>query len=117
MSDRETAAAASTFSPEPEFGLGTTVHLLPFQCSIRVRKLVVLFSKKPNAHALFFEMATTPLSVSVSVAPVAGFGLGTTRHEHARCPSLGEAATGEVDMAASGTASAPMTAEGTSAFT
>ncbi len=37
-------AAASVFSPVPEFGLGTTDHVEPFQCSIRVRKLVVVFS-------------------------------------------------------------------------
>src|SRR5215813_8969340 len=70
-------AARRVFSPDPEFGLGTTDHLTPSQCSTRVRKLVVVFSKKPNAQAFFAVMATTAASALVVWKPAAGFGLGT----------------------------------------
>ena len=62
---------------EPEFGLCTTDHLVPFQCSIRVRSALPPNSN-PAAHASLLEWAATAFS-SLLEAPT--LGLCTERHE------------------------------------
>src|SRR6266849_3769835 len=60
----------------PTFGLGTTLQLVPSQCSVRVCCIcgVLPIPCVPTAQMSFVEMAVTPLSMLSSV-PI--FGLGT----------------------------------------
>src|SRR5579864_9621524 len=70
----------SSFCWESGLGLETIVHLLPFQCSIRVKRGRLLgFSKKPTAHTLVEERANTPSSSTLANC-AGGFGLGTMLH-------------------------------------
>src|SRR5438132_1876013 len=62
---------------EPEFGLGTTDHLVPFQCSIRVRSALPPNSN-PAAHTSLLELAATAFS---SLLEVPTLGLRTECHE------------------------------------
>src|SRR5436305_4779822 len=62
----ETAATPRRASLELTLGLDTTLHALPFQCSVSVCWLV-----SPTAQTSLAEMLATPLS-----SP--GLGLGTT---------------------------------------
>src|SRR5437868_1326289 len=69
------ATAYRTLSEVPVgFGLATTPHCEPFQCSIRVCLEEALL-KLPTAQASFVEMAVTPLR-TLPVDPM-GFGLLT----------------------------------------
>src|SRR5260221_12419263 len=63
------------FANAPGEGLGTRVHLRPFQCRIRVWPLVAP-AEKPTAHALAGEVAPTPKSTF----PVPGLGLASRVH-------------------------------------
>src|SRR5450759_5272778 len=58
--------------PPPGLGLGTRVHAVPFQCTIRVLEPPV----SPTAHALRADVAATPMSC----APPPRLGLGTRVH-------------------------------------
>src|SRR5947199_8492102 len=57
--------------PEPEdgFGLGTMLHLVPFQCSVKVPP-----GPTPTAQTSLAETAATPSS---RLSPVPTFGLET----------------------------------------
>ncbi len=60
----------------PAFGLGTTLQLIPFQCSMRVwGRLLLLTKEYPTAQTFFAEMATT-LSRTSLYPP--GLGLAIT---------------------------------------
>src|SRR4051794_37190285 len=57
--------------------LGTTVHALPFQCSVSAPrpKLFVAQQDEPTAHASVAELACTLVRV---LSPTGALGLGTT---------------------------------------
>src|SRR5690348_3577353 len=74
----EVAATASRSLVEPGAGLGTRVHLVPFQYRIRVL-WVVPVAERPTAQALLAEVATTPVRELAVVAPP-WLGLGTCAH-------------------------------------
>src|SRR6266567_4020958 len=61
---------------DPGLGLGTTLHCVPFQCSINVEPTELLILN-PAAQTLLVEMATTPKR-KLACVPV--FGLGTMVH-------------------------------------
>ena len=61
---------------DPSFGLGSTFHACPFQCSINV-SAEVPFLRSPTAHASRGELAAIPKSW-LSVLP--GLGLVMTLH-------------------------------------
>jgi len=63
---------------EPTFRLGCTAHVVPFQCSIKVRATPPFVSWKPTAHAFVDEVAATAMSWSCTV-PM--FGLDPIVHE------------------------------------
>src|SRR5262249_41345593 len=72
------AAAARLLKPVLALGLGTTLQLVPSQCSISVCvALLALGWKPPTAHTSVPETAVTPFS---SLFCVPGLGLGTTLH-------------------------------------
>jgi len=53
------ATPLRTFLVEEGFGLATSLHAVPFQCSIRVWFALPL-KEKPAAQALLAEVAATP---------------------------------------------------------
>src|SRR6266853_463228 len=62
----------------PTLGLGTTVQLVPSQCSVRVfcgRSPFSASTKNPTAQASFGAIAVTPKRF---ICPLPGLGLGTT---------------------------------------
>src|SRR5689334_14475438 len=71
----ETAATPDSTLPRvpPGLGLGTCVHLVPFQCSIKVRLPPALDGYEPTAQASLAEVAAT----EISSLPAEGLGLGT----------------------------------------
>src|SRR5260221_13066785 len=89
------------WKPEAGFGLGTIVHLVPSQCSIRVLNAPPVL-KEPTAQTSLAEVAATALSVA---DPVLGLGL-TIQPEQARWPA---AAGGAVAVAESSKVAAAVT--------
>src|SRR5260370_12149262 len=89
------------WKPEAGFGLGTIVHLVPSQCSIRVLNAPPVL-KEPTAQTSLAEVAATALSVA---DPVLGLGL-TTQPVQARWPA---AAGGAVARAESSKVAAAVT--------
>jgi hypothetical protein len=78
------AAPYRAFKPEPGSGLGTRLHLVPFQCKMRVRAGANPLSpwtepESPTAQALVADVAATALSSEPAVCdPAPGLGVGTT---------------------------------------
>src|SRR5947209_714219 len=70
-----TRATPYRTSFDPALGLGTTLHFVPFQCSISVCRIALLFMKSPTAQRFWAETAATPKS-SLSLDPA--LGLDTT---------------------------------------
>src|SRR5579872_3770441 len=62
--------------PDPPLGLETTLHMLPFQCSMSV-PAPTAWSSWPTAQMLVAEIAATP---SRALFCVPGLGLLTTLH-------------------------------------
>ena len=89
----------SELVPVPTLGVATMVHVLPFQCSARVRALGI-GPVRPTAHMLLGLSAAT---ASRSLIALAVFGLATwlTAGVHA-APVLG-------DLAGSATGDTPLT--------
>src|SRR5579864_8899378 len=58
----EMAETALRRLPEVPFGLEMSVHLVPFQCSVRVSSMALGLLKKPTAHMSVGEMLVTPAS-------------------------------------------------------
>src|SRR5258707_12962143 len=90
------------WKPEAGFGLGTIVHLVPSQCSIRVLNAPPVL-KEPTAQTSLAEVAATALSVADP--PVLGLGL-TIQPVQARWPA---AAGGAVARAESSKVAAAVT--------
>src|ERR1044072_3792102 len=69
---------ASELPPAGSFGLGTTLHTVPFQCMVRVLFTLAAVSKyKPTAHTSLDDTTTTSAS---ELLPVLGLGLDTIVH-------------------------------------
>src|SRR6266567_1186466 len=62
---------------DPTFGLGTMLHRVPFQCSIRVRCMLLLLVEVPTVQPSPVETVVTLLR-KLSCDPT--FGLGTMLH-------------------------------------
>lgn len=93
--------------PEAGLGLGTTFHLVPFQCSMSVCGPEPL-SWLPTAQASLPDVAATAFRPDEP-----RLGLDTTRHEQARrVTGSGEAAPDEATDEATGTTSAAIAANG-----
>src|SRR5215467_5758126 len=79
---RDTAATAVSSSPlpRPGCGVGTRLHVLPFQCNAIVKAACgKLLTAKPTAQAFDPDVADTPAR-RLSCCGPAGLGLFTRRH-------------------------------------
>src|SRR5438105_4900216 len=75
LADEAATTPSRASEDAPTLGLGWTFHVVPFQCSTRVRYVVPL-EERPTAQALEAEMTATPFSALL----LPTFGLGRTRH-------------------------------------
>src|SRR3989442_8515272 len=72
-----------TLSPAPWFGVWTTLHALPFQCSASVLATLPVLKKSPTAHT---SLAVTALMAFSSLPPPSAFALVTAFHVELHVP-------------------------------
>jgi hypothetical protein len=73
----DVTATPARLPPAAGFGLGTRFQAVPFQRRIKVSGFSLKQRVQPTAQALRAEVTATPYR---TLSPVAGFGLGTSRH-------------------------------------